>query len=128
MAGRGGLLAMLHGLTLPTETGASARAEAWREVDPNGSGHASLAEVDGWLKVRVEYCLKGAPMPGADMAGVDMGIDGLALWAAYRPMFIVAFNDAADSVIDAGVNKFDNVDYVQLNEFRLLCVVRLFPS
>ena len=50
--------------------------------------------------------------------------DGEALWLSYRPMFIRAFEDAADSTADAqvkGTKTATSHDYVQAKEFRLLC-------
>jgi hypothetical protein len=67
-------------------------------------------QVDGWVKL---MCMRSQ-----DAAGE-------ALWRAYRPMFIHAFNDAADSTADAqvkGTKTATSHDYVQFKEFRLLCV------
>ena len=69
----------------------------------------SCVQIDGWVKT---MCMR------------SQGKGGEALWLAYRPMYIRAFEDAADSTADEqvkGAKTATSHDYVQFGEFRLLC-------
>jgi hypothetical protein len=73
-------------------------------------------QIDGWIKT---MCMR------SQGTGGEARKAGAALWLAYRPMYIRAFEDAADSTADAqvkGTKTATSHDYVQFKEFRLLCV------
>jgi hypothetical protein len=94
----------------PSDDAVGARDEGWSRADPNGNGHLSLAEVDGWVKDELQ-----------NARGDD---DGETIWRAFRPSYIRAFNDAKDVMANkpvggGGIAEYD--DYVQRSEFRLLC-------
>eukprot|EP00941_MAST-03F_sp_MAST-3F-sp1_P005265 g5265.t1 len=83
--------------------GQAARVQGWMAADPNGNGHISLAECDGW----VQKCLRA-------FEGEE---NGDRIWKAYRPSYIRAFNDAKDLVRGKG-NSDESNDYVERKEFR----------
>ena len=86
------------------KAGKIARVQGWMAVDPNGNGHVSLAEADGWLL----KCLVNYFAPDKDEA--------TRVWKCFRPSYIRAFNDAKDLSKKAG-GKVGG-DYVQKVEFR----------
>ena len=84
--------------------GKVARVQGWMAIDPNGNGHVSLAEADGWL----QKCLINFHAPNKDEA--------IRIWKCFRPSYIRAFNDAKDLSKKAG--GAHGGDYVQKVEFR----------
>jgi hypothetical protein len=84
--------------------GKVARVQGWMAIDPNGNGHVSLAEADGWL----QKCLVNYFAPDKDEA--------IRVWKCFRPSYIRAFNDAKDLSKKAGGSHGE--DYVQKVEFR----------
>jgi len=85
-------------------SGKVARVQGWMAIDPNGNGHVSLAEADGWL----QKCLINYTAPDKDEA--------IRIWKCFRPSYIRAFNDAKDLSKKAG--GAHGADYVQKVEFR----------
>ena len=105
-------------LAAPGAGGRAARAHAWNAADPNGNGHCSLAEIDGWIHKTLFTYLKQLKRYNAEAK--EKAED---LWKCYRPSYIRAFNDAKDIGKDKNIGgvKATEDDYVQIKEFRLLC-------
>eukprot|EP00656_Telonema_subtile_P024814 TRINITY_DN26976_c0_g1_i1.p1 TRINITY_DN26976_c0_g1~~TRINITY_DN26976_c0_g1_i1.p1 ORF type:complete len:275 (-),score=75.05 TRINITY_DN26976_c0_g1_i1:300-1124(-) len=86
-----------------------ARMKEWNACDPNGNGHVSLAEVDGWIKGRLQ--------------GIHGDDKGETLWRSFRPSYIRAFTDARDIGADTALGgaQATSDDFVQKRAFRVLC-------
>jgi hypothetical protein len=100
--------------------GDAARAGEWQAV-AGTNGHASLAEVDGWIQARLADTYDSRAASRAHHRFYGLGDE---LWKWYRAVFIIAFQDAADSTADEqvkGTKASTTMDYVQRAEFRLLC-------
>jgi len=90
----------------------------WGVADPNGNGLCSLAELENFVKVKLE-----SGYPKNSKLG---STNGLELWAYFRPCYIRAFNDAKDykkddGTIIEGTNGSTADDFVSKAEFRLFC-------
>lgn len=87
------------------------RRTAWSGLDNNGNGHVSLAETGKWIQDTLINDLKSKEL-------------GVMLYKRFYPSYIRAFLDAADYGPDKkvkGTKTATTDDYVQFNEFRLLC-------
>jgi len=92
--------------------------DGWGVADPNGNGLCSLAELENFVKVKLE-----SGYPKNSKLG---STNGLELWAYFRPCYIRAFNDAKDykkddGTIIEGTNGSTADDFVSKAEFRLFC-------
>jgi hypothetical protein len=108
-------------MAVPGDVAKAARVHAWMAADPNGNGHCSLAEIDGWIqKALIQYMVTTAGKDG-DVKEARARADDI--WKCYRPSYIRAFNDAKDIGKDKALKgaKATEDDYVQPEEFRLLC-------
>jgi len=81
------------------------RKYGFKQCDTNGTGECSLAEVDGFVLTNLKK---------------DYGPEaGETLFDAFRPSYIVAYNEAKDLKKNATGN---DGDYINFPEFRILCV------
>ena len=85
----------------------TAPSAAWRSCD-NGNGYVSLSEFDGWIKAEIA-------------ARVDVA-DADRIWRLYRPIYLQAHGDAADTLLDQkvkGCRTATTDDDIERKEFRL---------
>lgn len=111
-------------MAVPGAGARAARAHAWNAADPNGNGHCSLAEIDGWIqKTLITFLQAQVDAAPGDPAYAEAKSKAEDIWKSYRPSYIRAFNDAKDIGKDASIGgvKATTDDYVQIKEFRLLC-------
>jgi len=96
-------LSVLVPLAEPGTAGRDKRRHEWPSLDSTGGHRVSLAECDGWLKIKLMQAMK------KEKKKADR------LWRLYRPSYILAFEDAND------VNSSDDEShYVTPKEFRIM--------
>jgi len=102
----------------------STRLCGWNALDNNGNGHVSLAETGKWIQdTLIDYIIT-LQKSGVLDSGINAKDAGVALYKHFYPVYIRAFLDAADYGENKkvkGTKTATEDDYVQFNEFRLLC-------
>ena len=96
--------------TLRTPEGSTLRKKGFASADGNGSGKASLAEIESFVLTVLQ---------GRYDSDNDNGV-GKKLFKLYRPSFIRAFYNAKN--IAPSKEESSDDDFVSFKEFRVLCV------